>query len=144
MAPGLMAVINGAAVALAGGRWNPPLLPVRLARRRRAWQGEGMPTEDDVRRLCLALPGVTERPSWGQPAWFAKSLMARMWEPGVLTVKSDEREALAATAPDVFFWTPHHERSPLLVLVRLDNVEPGHLEELLDESFRLAGGRHSR
>lgn len=102
-----------------------------------------MPTEDDVRRLCLALPGVTERPSWGQPAWFAKSLMARMWEPGVLTVKSDEREALAATAPDVFFWTPHHERSPLLVLMRLDKVEPGHLEELLDESFRLAGGRHS-
>ena len=31
-----------------------------------------MATEDDVRRICLALPGVTERSSWNQPAWFAK------------------------------------------------------------------------
>lgn len=27
-----------------------------------------MATEADVRRLCLARPGVTERISWGQPA----------------------------------------------------------------------------
>jgi hypothetical protein len=101
-----------------------------------------MPTEDDVRRLCLALPGVAERPSWGQPAWFAKSLMARIWEPGVLTVKTEEREALAGTAPDVFFWTPHHERSRLLVLLHLVKVSPTELEELLDESFRIAGGLH--
>jgi len=30
-----------------------------------------------VRRICLALPGVTERLSWDQPAWFARTLMAR-------------------------------------------------------------------
>ena len=101
-----------------------------------------MPTEDDARRLCLALPGVTERPSWGRPAWFAKTLMARIWEPGVLTVKTEEREALAGTDPDVFFWTPHHERSPQLVLLHLAKVSPAELEELLDESFRIAGGRH--
>ncbi len=47
-----------------------------------------MATEDDVRRICLALPGVTERVSWGQPAWFARTLMARIWEDGVLTVKT--------------------------------------------------------
>jgi hypothetical protein len=98
-----------------------------------------MPTEDDVRRLCLDLPGVTERPSWGRPAWFARTLMARIWEPGVLTVKTDEREALAGTDPEAFFWTPHHERSPNLVLVRLDRVAPDELAELLDESYRIAG-----
>lgn len=100
-----------------------------------------MSTEDDVRRTCLALPGVTERVSWGQPAWFARTLMARMWDEGVLTVKTEEREALAASAPDTFFWTPHHERSPSLVLVRLDRVATDELGELLDESYRIAGAR---
>jgi len=98
-----------------------------------------MATEDDVRRVCLALPGVTERSSWGQPAWFARTLMARIWEPGVVTVKTKERDALAGTAPETYFWTPHHDRSPQLVLVRLDRVDAAELTELLDESYRMAG-----
>jgi len=100
-----------------------------------------MATVEDVRRAALALPGVVERASWGQPAWFAATLMARMWEEGVLTVKTEEREALAGTDPDTFFWTPHHERSPLLVLVRLDRIDLTELGELLEESHRIAGGR---
>lgn len=99
-----------------------------------------MPTETDVRTLCLALPGVTERPSWGRPAWFVRTMMARMWDDTVLTVKTQEREALARTDPATFFWTPHHERSPLLVLVRLERVDPAELEELLLDSHRMAGG----
>ena len=99
-----------------------------------------MATEDDVRRISLALPGVTERLSWGRPAWFAKTLMGRIWEPGVLTVKTEEREALAGTEPETFFWTPHHERSPQLVLVRLDRIDGKLLAELLQDSYRLAGG----
>lgn len=102
-----------------------------------------MATEADVRRMCLAFPGVSERSSWGQPAWFAKTLMARIWEEDVLTVKTDEREALAGTEPETFFWTPHHERSPQLVLIRLDRVGADELGELLEESYRLAGGRGS-
>jgi len=100
-----------------------------------------MATAMDVRRMCLALPGVSERSSWGQPAWFAKTLMARIWEEGVLTVKTDEREALAGTEPDTYFWTPHHDRSPHLVLIRLDRIGTEELAELLEESYRLAGGR---
>ncbi|KRF05767.1 hypothetical protein ASH00_10050 [Arthrobacter sp. Soil782] len=100
-----------------------------------------MPTEADVRRLSLSLPGVTERSSWGQPAWFAKTLMARMWEPGVLTVKTNEREALAGSEPGVYFWTPHHNRSPQLVLIRLAGIDTHELGELLQDSFLLAGGR---
>lgn len=101
----------------------------------------GMVTQSDVRRVCLALPGVVERSSWNQPAWFAKTLMARMWDEGVLTVKTREREALAGTDPATYFWTPHHERSPQLVLVRLSRLDDGELAELLEESFLLAGGR---
>jgi hypothetical protein len=85
------------------------------------------------------MPGVTERESWGQPAWFARTLMARIWEPGVVTVKTLERDALAGSDPDTFFWTPHHERSPQLVLVRLGSVDREELHELLAESYRIAG-----
>ena len=99
-----------------------------------------MTTENAVRGICLALPGVTERLSWGRPAWFARTLMARMWDDGVLTIKTSEREALAATEPGVYYWTDHHDRSPLLMLVRLDRVDPGDLEELLQESYRIASG----
>ncbi len=90
------------------------------------------------------MPGVTERLSWGQPAWFARTLMARMWDDGVLTVKSEEREALAVTDPDTYFWTPHHERSPHLVLVRLDRVGDEELQEVLQESYRIAGAPRRR
>lgn len=99
-----------------------------------------MPTEEDVRSICLSMPGVTERLSWNQPAWFARTLMARIWEPGVLTVKTEEREALAGTDPETYFWTPHHQRSPQLVLVRLDSVTKEELGELLQDSYLLAGG----
>jgi hypothetical protein len=100
-----------------------------------------MATEDDVRRAALALPGVVERSSWGRPAWFTATLMARIWDDGVLTVKTEEREALAGTDPGTYFWTPHHDRSPQLVLVRLERIGLKELGELLDESHRLAGGR---
>jgi hypothetical protein len=100
-----------------------------------------MATEEDVRRLCLSLPGVTERLSWGQPAWFARTLVARMWEDGVVTVKTTERDALAGTDPDTYYWTPHHDSSPNLVLVRLDSLPDDELQELLEESHRLASGK---
>jgi hypothetical protein len=99
-----------------------------------------MATEDDVRRICLSLPSVTERPSWGRPAWFARTLMARIWADGVVTLKTEERAALAATDPDTYFWTPHHDRSPQLVLAHLDRLALDELTELLQESYRLASG----
>jgi hypothetical protein len=95
-------------------------------------------SEDDVRRVCLEMDGVTERLSWRQPAWFARTLMARIWEPGVLTVKTGEREALHAHDPETYFWTPHHERSPELVLVRLERIELDELTELLTDSYERA------
>ena len=93
---------------------------------------------DDVRRACLSLPGVTERASWGQPAWFARTLLARIWADGVLTVKTGEREALAAEDPETYFWTRHHDRSPLLLLVHLDRIDEQTLQELMTEAHRLA------
>ena len=99
-----------------------------------------MASEEDVRAVCLAFPDVIERLSWDRPAWFARSLMARMWDDDVVTVKTEERQALAASAPGTYFWTPHHDRSPLLLLVRLDRVDHDELVELLAESHRIAAG----
>ena len=109
-----------------------------VSRARRWWQAGLVIGVEDVRRVCLSLPGVSERVSWGQPAWFARTQVARMWDGGVLTVKTTERDALAAEDPDAYFWTAHHDRSPLLLLVRLDRIDEQTLQELVVESHRLA------
>jgi hypothetical protein len=100
-----------------------------------------MVTEEDVRSVCLALPGTSERLSWNRPAWFARTLFARMWDDTVLTVKTTEREALLATQPGAFLIHPHHEQYGSLVLVRLGRIGHDELTELLEESYRIAGAR---
>jgi hypothetical protein len=103
-----------------------------------SWQAATVVGIDDVRSVCTDLPGVSERESWGRPAWFARRMLARIWDDGILTVKTDERDALAAQDPDTYFWTPHHDRSPLLLLVRMDRIDELTLRELLNEAHRLA------
>lgn len=119
-----------------GRQGTPPAISLDVARGGR--HRDCVTTEDDVRLICLALPGVTERLSWGRPAWFVKTLMARMWEEDVLTIKTHERDVLASAEPDTDYWARHHDRSPLLLLVRLGQVEPDELEELLRDSHRIA------
>ncbi len=116
----------------------------RLDVRRRARPCGGVATEDDVRRACRALPGVSERVSWGRPAWFARTLVARMWDADVVTVKTAERDALGGSDPETLFWTPHHDRSPQLVLVRLPRVREDELAELLEDSYRIASRSRDR
>ncbi|MFJ6003081.1 MmcQ/YjbR family DNA-binding protein [Arthrobacter sp. NPDC092385] len=100
-----------------------------------------MVTEDDVRSVCLALPGTSERLSWNRPAWFARTLFARMWDDTVLTVKTTERDALLAAQPGAFLIHPHHEQYESLVLVRLGRIGHDELTELVEESYRIAGAR---
>lgn len=92
---------------------------------------------DDVRRVALGLPEVVERTSWGEPAWFHRRLVARMWDARRLTVRVEddgEREALAAQDPAVFSTTAHH-RGTGLVLVDL-GAAPGDLvADLLAQSW---------
>jgi len=99
-------------------------------------------THDDVRRLALALPGAAERPSYGgRPSWRTPARMFA-WirdEPEALVVwveSLDEKEALLAADPDVFFTTAHYD-GEAMVLVRLDAVELDEADELITESWRL-------
>ncbi len=100
-----------------------------------------MITQDDVRRVALALPETTEQPSYGMPGFRVRDrLFARIQEEGDALVIwcSDvaEKEALVFAEPATFFTTPHYDRSPI-VLVRFDAIDVEELTELLTASWQL-------
>lgn len=97
---------------------------------------------DDVRRIAMALPGVEERASYGgRPSWRTPQRMFT-WirdDPEALVVwveSVEDKEALVAGDPDVFFTTDHYDGEPI-VLVRLDAVDVDEATELITESWRL-------
>lgn len=103
-----------------------------------------MATEEDLRRLALALPAAYERPSHGGAPSFRTKPRAFAYvreDPAaaVLFVPTEEdKHALIASDPDVFFTTPHYD-GHAIVLVLLDAVTLAELAELVTESWRLRG-----
>lgn len=98
-----------------------------------------MATEDDVRRIALALPETEERSSYGTPGFRVKDrLFARIREEGVLVVwvaDEAEKDFLLRADPDTFFTIPHYD-GHASVLVRLAAVDAGELAELLTDAWR--------
>jgi hypothetical protein len=118
----------------------------------------GMASIDDVRAIALALPGAEESVSGhtGEAAWRLKSGQfawlrgpsatdlrqlsecGREWPAGavlaVRVVDLEEKEALLAAEPDALFTIPHFDGYPGL-LVRLDVVDRGRLEEILTDAW---------
>ena len=90
-----------------------------------------MATEDDVRRLALALPGVREVTQYavaGKPiAWpyFERDKSRRRftWHDGIIAIRCPllEKEMLIEAAPDIYFDDDYYRTFPA-VLVRLDNA----------------------
>jgi hypothetical protein len=102
-------------------------------------------TEEDVRRLALELPEVTERPCHGTPAFYvAGKIFARLHDmPGVLVLwreSVEDRQALVDSEPEKFLTTDHY-RGHASVLVRLAQVGAQELAELLDEAWRVRAPR---
>ncbi|GAA3883563.1 MmcQ/YjbR family DNA-binding protein [Saccharothrix violaceirubra] len=113
-----------------------------------------MATWNDVRDLVFALPGTTERPTMDDmTAWrVADKLLVwdRPLRRGDLEALGDDapdgpvlaarvadfgiKEALLADSPDVYFTTPHFDRSAI-VLVRLENIGVDDLEELITDAW---------
>ncbi|HVV54772.1 MAG TPA: MmcQ/YjbR family DNA-binding protein [Mucilaginibacter sp.] len=89
-----------------------------------------------IRNILLALPGVTESPSHGTPAFYVqKKFLARLWENGeVLVVRTDERDKWLQKDPEVFFMTDHYRNYPT-VLVNLAKADPEVLKRLLTEAW---------
>jgi hypothetical protein len=95
--------------------------------------------EDDVRRLALALPETTERPSYGTPAFRVRDRpFARIHQDGGALVLWCAHElevgSLIESEPEVFFTTPHYE-GHALVLVRLDAIAEERMAELLETAW---------
>jgi hypothetical protein len=105
-------------------------------------------SEDDIRRLALALPEVTERSSYGTPGFYvAGKLFARIHDqPGVLVCwreSLEDRDVLLASDPATFFTTDHY-RGHASVLVRFDRVDGGELAELLTDAWRARAPKRLR
>jgi len=99
-----------------------------------------------VRRLCLALPEVTERTSNGEPCLFVqdKKMFAmfadRHHDDRVgcwLAAAHGEQQALVADDPELFF-VPPYVGTRGWIGVRLDRpgLEPAVLAELITEAYR--------
>ena len=117
-----------------------------------------MATQDDVRRLALALPDAVEEdgkfafavPNRGKLKGFAwvwqervEPKKPRVPNPEVLAVRvadAGEKEELLAAEPDVFFTEPHYNCFPA-VLVRLAAIEVDELAELLTDAWRCQAPR---
>jgi hypothetical protein len=114
-----------------------------------------MASWDDVRRVALGLPEVTEQPSaqggglgwgvrgkgfvWERPLRRADLAALGDAAPGgpILAARVPDlgaKEALLAGQPDVYFTTPHFDGYPA-ILVRLERIAVDELEELVVEAW---------
>jgi hypothetical protein len=104
---------------------------------------------ENVRRIALALPETSERPSHGNTSWRVRDKLF-VWErplrPADLRALGGDapdgpilgarvehlgaKEALIADDPEVYFTTPHFD-GYAAVLVRLDEIAADELEELI-------------
>jgi hypothetical protein len=101
-----------------------------------------MATEEDLRAIALALPEAYEHASYaGAPSFRTKprAFAHLREEPGAVVVhvgSEEDKHALIASNPRVFFTTPHYDGYPA-VLVRLSEVSREELAELVTDSWRL-------
>lgn len=109
-----------------------------------------MATQDDVRRIALALPEVEEATDRFSVSVRGKAF-AWVWlerpepkaprvpNPDVIAIRVDgelEKESLLAMDPETFFTEPHYAGFPA-VLVRLPSVSEDVLEDLLVAAWRI-------
>ncbi len=109
-----------------------------------------MPSQDDVRRIALALPETTEEPgsfrflvagkafAW---AWLERiePKRARVPSRDVVAIRiahDSEKEALIEMDPEACFTEPHYDGFPA-ILVRLAAVDPDLLGKLLTDGWRI-------
>ena len=117
-----------------------------------------MASWDDVRRLALALPEMTEE-GGDQPRWRVRKKLVVWARPlregdlvhlgpsapsgpvlGVRTADLDTKAELTEAEGPVVFTTPHFDGYPS-VLVRLDDADEGLLEELVTDAWLVQAPR---
>lgn len=100
-----------------------------------------MPTQDDVRRIALALPDVRNGAKLKDFAWVWQERIdpkqPRIPNAEVLAIGvagADAREAILASNSEVYFTEPQYNGFPA-VLVRLARIDLVELEELLVDGW---------
>ena len=101
-------------------------------------------SEEVVRKQALALPDVTEAPSYGTPGFKVRGkLFARLHQDGesvVVRMDPIEREIAVGANPDVFFVTDHYLGHPW-VLVRRARISASLLRQTLRAAWETAGAK---
>jgi hypothetical protein len=110
----------------------------------------GVDLEGRVRTICMALPGVTERPSHGAPAFFAGKQFLMLWPDGHhdhqfphlwCAAPPGVQGQLVATDPNRFF-RPPYVGGRGWVGIRLDgDVDGDELEAACEEAFRTVAAK---
>jgi hypothetical protein len=100
-----------------------------------------MPTWDDVVAIALELPEVEVSTWFGTPGLrvAGQGFCRLRTNPDALVIRVldlGDREALVRGDPDAYFYTPHYEGFPY-VLVRLEKVARQELQELIEDAWRL-------
>ena len=108
-------------------------------------------TFNDVRKIGATLDGVEVGTAYDSPCLRVNRTMIaciainKQAEPNSLMIRMpvDQRDALIAEAPDVYYLKPHYEPYPC-VLVRLSKVHRDALRDLLHGAWRLAAARAAK
>jgi hypothetical protein len=112
-----------------------------------------MADADDVRRIALSLPDVAEIESdgfdfrvggkgfaWSYPERLPGQRRIIRTDVAVLYVGDEaEKQALLLGEPDVFFTTPSYDGWPV-VMLRLEQVDPHRLDELVTDAWQMRSG----
>ncbi len=114
-----------------------------------------MATWDDVAAIALALPETTEQPMHGWRTWRVRKRLFAWERPlsrreieqlggaappedapilGVRVPVEEAKQALLADEPEIYFTTPHFDRSTT-VLVLLEQIPRADLEEAIVEAW---------
>ena len=101
-----------------------------------------------VRKMGLALPEVRESGMHGNQALEINGRLLtcpaihKSAEPNsiVVSIDPETRKILLDAHPEAFYVTEHYKRFPT-ILVRLDRVKRGPLEDLLAAAWRFSGSR---
>jgi len=98
-----------------------------------------------IRRICLALPGATEKPSHGEPTFFVKKRVFAMFSNNhhrdghvavLIPAQPGEQVALIASFPSIYY-RPPYVGSKGWVGIELDQIGDDELGAHLTEAWKL-------
>jgi predicted DNA-binding protein (MmcQ/YjbR family) len=99
-----------------------------------------------LRRICLALPGATEKEAWGDPTWRVRDKIFAMQKgnyeggrPSVwMKARDGAQEMLTATNPESFFVPPYvGHKGWIGVYMDIPRIQWSLLADLIGESHGL-------